>query len=430
MSTARDDLAARLSIARDARARACVHVDLSPLLHASALGCGAALVFTAVAHVSTHALLGRRPRPPGPRPPISILRPVRGLDDGLRDNLAALAAQDYPQFEILVGAEDPDDPALSVAAQVRRDFPRTPIRIVAGGPAIGHNPKVNNLAQLLPLANHPYFLVSDSNVRPDPGYLAALADELADARVGLVHNVLVGAGERSVGALLENLHLASFVVAAVCTAEAIAGIPVVIGKSMLMHRDDLARAGGLAAVKDLLAEDYQLARRISAAGRVVRLSTFPLTTVNVRWDLRRFLSRHLRWAQMRRRQHLGYYALELLGQPTPLLLLLLLLALARPELAVYGQSPAGLALAGLALKFVADAALWQRLRGESLPLFAFVLAPVKDLLIFALWWVGLWRRRVEWRGHWMRIGAESRLEPLPAHATLPAASAATQARSQ
>ncbi|WAS95168.1 glycosyltransferase [Nannocystis punicea] len=404
-------------------------MDLSPVLHAWSLVCGAALVFTGVAHVSTHALLGRRARPGGPRPPISILRPVRGLDDGLRDNLAALAAQDYPQFEILVGAEDPDDPALSVAAQVRRDFPRTPIRIVAGGPPIGHNPKVNNLAQLLPLATHPHVLISDSNVRPDPGYLAAIADELADARVGLVHNVLVGAGERSAGALLENLHLASFVVAAVCTAEALAGVPVVIGKSMLMHRDDLERAGGLAAVKDLLAEDYQLARRIAAAGRVVRLSTHPLTTINGHWDLRRFLSRHLRWAQMRRRQHLGYYALELLGQPTPLLLALLAVAAARPELAVFGESPARLALAGLALTFVADAALWQRLRGESLPLRAFVLAPVKDLLIFALWWVGLWRRRVEWRGHWMRIGVQSRLESLPTDAPLPAAPEASQARS-
>ncbi|MDC0668457.1 glycosyltransferase [Nannocystis radixulma] len=428
MSSARDDLAAALSIARDAGAPICVSVDLTPVLHAWSLVCGAALVFTATAHVSTHARLGRRAPPAGPRPPISILRPVRGLDDGLADNLAALAAQDYPQFEILVGAEDPDDPALSVVAQVRRDFPRTPIRIVTGGPAIGHNPKVNNLAQLLPLARHPHLLISDSNVRPDRGYLAAIADELADPRVGLVHNVLVGAGERSAGALLENLHLASFVVAAVCTADAIAGVPVVIGKSMLMHRDDLARAGGLEAVKDLLAEDYQLARRIAAAGRVVRLSTFRLTTINGRWDLRRFLSRHLRWAQMRRRQHLGFYALELLGQPTPLLLALLALALAQPELTVFGESPARLALAGLALKFVADAALWQRLRGDSLPLLAFVLAPLKDLAIFALWWIGLWRRRVEWRGHWMRIGAHSRLDRLESAAPLPAP-APSQARS-
>ena len=293
---------------------------LSSLVTAWTLLCGASLALTLVAHASAHVVLARDPRRRGPRPPISILKPVRGLDDGLYDNLVALARQDYPAFEILVGAEDPDDPALLIAAQVRRDFPGVAIRIVAGGPPIGHNPKVNNLAQLVPLARHEHLLISDSNVRPGPGYLAAIAGELADPRVGLVHNVLLGTGERTTAALLENLHLASFVCASVCGAALLTDQPLVIGKSMLMHRRDLERAGGLAAVKDLLAEDYQLARRIQASGRAVRLSSYRLPTINADWDLARFLGRHLRWAQMRRRQTLGWYLVEPLGQPVVLLL--------------------------------------------------------------------------------------------------------------
>lgn len=375
--------------------------------------CGVSLALAAVAHASTHLALARRRPAARAYPPVSVLRPVCGLDDGLRANLEALAAQDYPRFEILVGAEDPGDPALSVVAQVRRDFPRAPIRIVAGAPAIGLNPKVNNLAQMLPLARHEVLLVSDSNVRPDPGYLAAIVAELDDPRVGLVHNVLVGAGERSTGALLENLHLASFVVTSVCAAVTLADVPVVIGKSMLMRRDDLERAGGLAAVKDLLAEDYQLARRIQASGRLVRLSAHPIATINSRWSLRRFLNRHQRWAQMRRRQHLGSYLLEPLAQPTAPLLVLLLAGLWSPQVAVFGASPARLAVFGLCLKLLADAALWQRLRGKAMSLRGLALIPVKDCLVLALWCIGLWRRRVEWRGHWMTIGAESRLQPAP-----------------
>lgn len=399
---------------------------LSSLVTAWTLLCGASLALTALAYVSAHAVLGRDPPRRGPRPPISILKPVRGLDDGLYDNLVALARQDYPAFEILVGAEDPDDPALLIAAQVRRDFPGVSIRLVAGGAPIGHNPKVNNLAQLLPLARHPHVLISDSNVRPAPHYLTALAGELADPRVGLVHNVIVGAGEQTTGALLENLHLASFVCASVCAASVLTDQPLVIGKSMLMHRDDLERAGGLAAVKDLLAEDYQLARRIQASGRVVRLSPFRLTTINTEWDLPRFLGRHLRWAQMRRRQQLGWYLTEPLGQPLVLLMILLAISLWRPDVVVFGRSPAALAVLGIALKLTADAALWHRLRREVMPLRALLLAPLKDLLIFGLWCVGLFRRRVEWRGHWMQVGPQSRLvpdAPRPATPTVPASEA-------
>jgi ceramide glucosyltransferase len=392
---------------------------LTSLLTAWTLLCLGSLALTVSGHVCAHVVLSRRPRGDGPRPPISILKPVRGLDDGLYDNLVALARQRYPRFEILVGAEDPDDPALGVAAQVRRDFPDVEIRLVAGGPQLGHNPKVNNLARLTPLARHPHLLISDSNVRPRPGYLAAIADELADPRVGLVHNVLVGEGEQTAGALLENLHLGGFVCASVCAATTLVGEPAVIGKSMLMHRDDLARAGGLAAVKDLLAEDYQLARRIQASGRVVKLSPFRLTTINEQWDLARFLGRHLRWAQMRRRQQLGWYLLEPLGQPVVPLLGLLALSLWHPEILVFDRSPGRLAVLGVALTMAADAALWHRLRGAAPPLLGLLLMPAKAVLVFALWCVALFRRRVEWRGHWMRIGPQSRLEPA-APAELPA----------
>lgn len=331
---------------------------------------------------------------------------MKGADPELYENLVALARQDYPEFEIVCGVEDPADPAIEVVHRLRKHFPQVPIHLVTGALQRGLNPKVRNLASLSRRASHELWLISDADVRPRPDYLRCLARELEDPEVGLVSNPLGGVGARRLGARLDNLHLGTFVAGGVCAAQVLASHPCVVGKSMLFRRRDLEALGGWAEVADVLAEDYVLGQRFHQAGHRVALARQPLTVVHPGRSFTGFLSRHLRWCQMRRRIAPWTYLGEALMNPIPLLLALFALAAAGSQ-AFWVLA----ALGGILAKIGADGATIRRLTGSTPTLRDLAWVPVKDVLIASVWLLGTFKTSLSWRGHRMRIGAGSRLLP-------------------
>lgn len=376
------------------------------------------LFLTLFGHAATFFLLSRKRAAAATPPPVTILKPVKGEEPGLYENLASFAQQDFPEYEVLVGAEDASDGALPVVRKVQRDFPRAPIRIVTGALRLGLNPKVNLLASLARHAAHDVVLISDSNVRAQSSYLRETAAELARPGVGLVTNVLTGRGRGS-GATLENLHLHSFVASGASLARVAAGRACVIGKSMMFRQSDLSKLGGFWGVRNVLAEDYVIGRSFELAGYEVALSPCLVEVTNEGWTLERFVNRHLRWAQMRRRvAPLAYLAEVLLNPVVWIALSLCALTVSRrgPDLRVVAVGAGA-----LFLKCAADALLCRRLSGRFPPLSAIALIPLKDLLVAALWAVGAFRRKIDWRGNVLRIEAGSLLREVPAQAELEAA---------
>jgi ceramide glucosyltransferase len=362
------------------------------------------LVLTVVQHVSLWRHVGTRPGYPAVVPPVSILKPLCGVDEGLEENLASFAALDGPVFEVVLGVRNRHDAAWPFAAAAVTRWPGR-FRLVVQRGEPGLNPKVNQLIGLARAARHDLLVVSDSNVRVDRGYLREIAWHLADERVGLVTHPVVGEGERSLGALLENLHLAASVAPAAVAAQRIAGRDVVVGKSMALRRRDLRALGGFESVKDVLAEDFVLGARIaSQLGKRVVIASRPVRNVNQRRSVGQFLERYVRWCVMQRKiAGTLPYALQILLNPV-------VFALTATAMAPGPEGTLGL-LAVCGAKAAIDEATARTLRLGGFGWLA-ALVPLKDV-VFALAWVkGFFRNTVEWRGNRLLVLAGSRLQPV------------------
>ncbi|HXY55510.1 MAG TPA: ceramide glucosyltransferase [Nitrospirota bacterium] len=366
--------------------------------------------------------LMKRKRPPAgrvqarqahPLPPVSILKPLRGLDDKLFDNLSSFCTQDYPMYEILFSLQDHNDPAYKVAQMVQARYPDQDITIVVERCNSGLNPKVNNLIPSCRKARHPYILISDSNVTVGKNYLREIVRHTEDPAVGLVSNVIRGVGGRSIGAILENLHLNSFILGSVSFLDRFLGMPCVIGKSMLMKKEDLEALGGLEAFKDILAEDFVIGREMHRAGKKVVLSNYMISNVNEYWGIKRFLNRHTRWGKLRWKIGGFRYFSELLANPVFVATLPVILE---------GPSRVTLAFAAIIglIKVFGDSIIGWTINtvagGNEMdkpsPLL-YILAPIKDIIIGIVWFVPIISSTVVWRGHRYLIGKDSRLSPCP-----------------
>jgi ceramide glucosyltransferase len=338
-------------------------------------------------------------------PAISLLKPIKGLEEDLALCLRSFFEQDYPgQFEIVFASAYRDDHGMQVARRVAAEYPAVRARFVLSDENWGLNPKVSNLQGALAAAAHDLVLQTDANVWAPPDYLHHVVDEFVTERAALLSSLVSGIGERSVGAAMENLQLTAYVAPGCCAALKLANIPCVIGKSMLFRRSELRELGGLALVKDSLAEDFLLGRYFADHGKKVVLSATPIRNVNVEMPVERLFARHARWLKMRAVIHTPGFLCDFFANP----IALSLLALCSAD---FDRTLSLACLLLVALKTIVDGYMVRLIRGVPMKLRHVLLVPFKDALLFGIWVYAIFSRSIVWRGIRFRMGSDSQLLP-------------------
>lgn len=338
-------------------------------------------------------------------PPISLLKPVKGLEENLESCLRSFFEQDYPgELEIVFASAQRDDPAILVAKKLASEYPHVRTRFVMSDENWGLNPKVSNLEGALRAARHDLVLQTDANVWAPRDYVRTIVSEFVREDASLLSSMVSGIGERSPGAAMENLQLTAYVAPGCCAALKVAGITCVIGKSMLFKKSELRSLGGLELVKDSLAEDFLLGRHYERSGKKVLLSPTPIRNLNVDMGLERSLSRHARWLKMRAVIHVPGFIADLFANPVALTTM--------AWISSGFDADVGLVLCALVLaKMTLENVAVQAIRGTPMALRHLVWSPVKDLLMLGVWCYAIFSRSVEWRGIRLRMGADSQLLP-------------------
>lgn len=327
--------------------------------------------------------------PPAHWPGISVLKPLRGLDHGLRDALESFASQDYPEFEMLFAVADPQDPALPVIRERMAAHPERPSRLLVIEPDLP-NWKVAKLAAMEAVARYPVVLISDADIRVPPGYLRAVAAHLSQPGVGLV-TALYRARSESFPGRWEALGISTDFSPSALVGRFIGVSEFALGSTMALSRDLLHAIGGCRALGNYIADDYHLGRLVQSQGLRIAVLQEPVETALSGESWGEVWRHQLRWARTIRASRPDGYA----GLPVTSASLWGLLLLATP------YWPWGLAL--LVLRMAAGAWLARTVLHDPLPWTMLLLQPFRDLWAFAIWICGFAGRTVVWRGQRIRL---------------------------
>jgi len=350
-------------------------------------------IYYGIALFSCWRFFGRPPHKTarGFTPPVSILKPIRGLDPEAYENFASFCRQDYPDYELLFCLGDREDPALPLIDRLMREFPARRIRVLFGSGRDATNDKVAKLARLVSEAAHEHVVISDSDVRVRPDYLRTVIEPLRDPKIGAVTCFYLPIEERTFVDRLQSVGMMSDFYAGIVVAWQLDGVKFALGPTIATTRERLAAFGGYQSIENQPGDDLLVGRMIADQGYEVELSRYPVETVADYQSIRELIAKRLRWiVVMRHMRPWGHLGLVFtFGLPWALAAVAANPTLATAALYLGGWFAMRCAItATIATWGLKQSSYWRRMG----------LIPLWDAVAFAVWVASFLRRSIRWRG--------------------------------
>jgi len=332
--------------------------------------------------------------------PISVLKPLSGVDEGLEDNLRSFFTQQYGEFEILLAVQDADDPAVAIVEKLKGEFPTVPAQLIVTGLSSYPNSKVFKLATMVKIARYDILVMSDSDIRASDRLLETVAREFQDRSVGLVTCPYRAVAGTSFWSQLEAVGLNTEFLAGVLTARYLNGMDFALGPTIAVRRKVLEELRGFDLLKDYLAEDFVLGKRVAASGESVVLSC---ELIEHRIGSQPFwpnLVHRLRWARSTRRSRPAGYVGQVFTHSLPLALAALVIRpgwWALAALAMVARAVSAATMAGWVLHDGPSGRRWW-------------MVPIQDLLSVLVWIAGFFGSTIQWRGRRYNLLPDGRFQ--------------------
>ncbi|MGA8150696.1 MAG: glycosyltransferase [Terriglobales bacterium] len=324
-------------------------------------------------------------------PPVSNLKPLRGVDPDAYENFASFCRQDYPEYELVFCVGEKDDPVVPVLEKLIRDFPERHIRVLFGTGSTAANDKVAKLARLVSEAEHEVVVISDSDVRARPDYLRTVVAPLADPKVGAVTCFYIPTEEKTLAQKLQTIGMVSDFYAGILVARQLDGVKFALGPTIATTRTRLAGFGGYKAIENQPGDDLLVGRLIAEQGYEVELLPYTILTVADYQSLPDLLHKRMRWVVVMRHMrpwgHLGLFFTQ--GLPWSLAAIAI-----RPSAAVAACYLGAYLVLRIAMTWMVgvlglhDRSVWKKMW----------LIPAWDGLAFFIWLLSFARNSVRWRG--------------------------------
>jgi len=335
----------------------------------------------------------------GFRPPVTVLKPICGLDSNLYDNLRSFCLQDYPEWQIVFGVRDAADPAIPMIEKLIREFPDNDMFLVVNGVLSGPNLKVSNLENMSETAKHPHLIIADSDMRVDPTYLDTIIAPFANNKVGVVTCLYKGTPSAGFASQLAGMHINEWFLPSVLVSAGLKEIRFGLGATMAVRKDVLEAIGGFTHLAQYLADDHMLGKWASALGFKVVLSDYIVENIVHENDLKSLFRHELRWARTVRAVAPAGHAFSFIMYGVPLAL-----ALAVSIEAVLGWGVMSLSVLALPvalrvwLHLAACRTLGRKVSGRAMGLI-----PLRDLLSFMVLVTSFFDNKIEWKGRMFTV---------------------------